>query len=79
MYLSKASLNAEIVTAKSSEMNICVPSTTTPGDFVSLLEKVGAEGLSIVHLSLFVDFSVSVCEHVSMLFSVFHVELFTHL
>ncbi|KAL5493171.1 hypothetical protein EMCRGX_G014309 [Ephydatia muelleri] len=33
VYLSKASLNAEIVTAKSSEMNICVPSTTTAGDF----------------------------------------------
>ena len=34
MYLSKDSLDAEIVTAKSSEMNILVPKDD--GDFVSL-------------------------------------------
>ena len=35
MYLSKDSLEAEIVTAKSSEMNILVPKDD--GDFVSFL------------------------------------------
>ena len=35
VYLSKDSLDAEIVTAKSSEMNILVPQAD--GDFVSLL------------------------------------------
>ena len=35
MYLSKDSLDAEIVTAKSSEMNILVPKDD--GDFVSYL------------------------------------------
>lgn len=35
MYLSKDSLEAEIVTAKSSEMNILVPKED--GDFVSLI------------------------------------------
>ena len=34
VYLSKDSLEAEIVTAKSSEMNICVPEGDD-GDFVS--------------------------------------------
>ena len=35
MYLSKDSLDAEIVTAKSSEMNLLVPKDD--GDFVSYL------------------------------------------
>ena len=34
VFLSKDSLKAEIVTAKSSEMNICIPKGST-GDYVS--------------------------------------------
>ena len=34
MFLSKDSLTAEIITAKSSEMNICIPKGDA-GDFVS--------------------------------------------
>ena len=34
MFLSKDSISAEIITAKSSEMNICVPKGDA-GDFVS--------------------------------------------
>ena len=56
VYLSKASLNTEIVTAKSSEMNICVPSSTTDGDFVSCGSVWGFKYILLV----------SVCEFVCM-------------
>lgn len=51
MYLSKESLNAEIVTAKSSEMNILVPKED--GDFVSTVELCISGHLCLgSHLSL---------------------------
>ena len=36
VYLSKESLDAQIVTAKSSEMNVLVPPTKEGADFVSI-------------------------------------------
>ena len=39
VYLSKVSVSCEIVSAKSSEMNICVPKGTD-GEFVSLTGSV---------------------------------------
>jgi len=38
VYLSKDSLNTQIVTAKSSEMNILIPDGT--GDFVSCILRI---------------------------------------
>lgn len=42
VYLSKDSLKCEIITAKSSEMNICIPPKGS-GDYVSLGESVCIE------------------------------------
>lgn len=39
VYLSKESLDTEIVTSKSSEMNVLVP-TGEGGDFVSILKTL---------------------------------------
>ena len=40
MFLSKESLGTEIITAKSSEMNVLIPTTTAEGDeFVSRISS----------------------------------------
>ena len=46
VYLSKDSINADIVTAKSSEMNILIPQES--GDFVSFFGPL--ETLKVIHM-----------------------------
>ena len=57
VFLSKDSLTAEIITAKSSEMNICIPKGNA-GDFVS--EDSSSSLFSVYHFLLFVD-AVGAC------------------
>jgi len=45
IYLSKDSLNTSFITAKSSEMNVVIP--TTDGDYVSYLIRPGLLNYSV--------------------------------
>lgn len=47
VYLSKASVKCEIITAKSSEMNICIPPPPGKQDFVRAINRVGGTGRSV--------------------------------
>lgn len=42
IYLSKDSLHCEIVSAKSSEMNVAIPPQDGSGDYVSVTRQVGS-------------------------------------
>ena len=48
VYLSKASISCEIVMAKSSEMNICIPDGKTTGEFVSVSHHLSSHSNHVI-------------------------------
>lgn len=62
VFLSKDSLKCEIITAKSSEMNICIPPKDGTGDFVSFSIVVSPTNstIAVIYVESF-DLGLYVC------------------